>query len=363
MRFIAFIPAALVLALSLAADAKPVLAPRARGCGSSITEEVQQRFESDFRRLRTLAPASFKNSGKAGPVTVPVNFHVVMKDNTRDGGNIPDDKVREQIAVINAAYNSTGVNFTLRKVNRVYKPTWFTGVAPANKHQDAMKKSLRKGGALDLNVYTVGFENEDASGLLGYATFPTEYRSAPKDDGVVILHSSVPGGSTQNFNLGHTLTHEVGHWLGLYHTFQGGCGSTGDEVADTPAEAGPASGCPKTRDSCPNSPGVDPVENFMDYSDDACMNQFTPGQGARIRSHLTAYRLPGAVGAPPPPAAESTTADAPAPEVPTPEVPTPSPASEAPAPSSSVEPATVPPVQPETPPAEPKPEQRRWWKW
>ena len=132
-------------------------------------------------------------------VVVPIYWHVISQDDSLEGGNIPDWQIVGSIDVLNQDYAGTGLQFELIDTDRVVNANWFNTVAPEEPSQTDMKYSLRKGNALTLNIYTVGFSSED---LLGYATFPSSYNQNPGDDGVVILYSTVPNGSLQPYNLG-----------------------------------------------------------------------------------------------------------------------------------------------------------------
>lgn len=223
------------------------------------------------------------------PTTIPVYWHVITSGST---GNLSMSTINTSIDVLNASFSgntggaATRFSFALAGVDYTNNSTWF-GSCDALSVEAQMKNALRQGNVAALNIYSCN----PGGGTLGWATFPWWYQSNPTDDGVVILYGTVPGGSEAPYDEGDTLTHEVGHWLGLYHTFEGGCRGSGDLVGDTPAERSPAYGCPIGRDSCRNSSGADPVTNFMDYTDDSCMNEFTSGQSDRTAAAWDAYRV------------------------------------------------------------------------
>ncbi|ASW52997.1 zinc metalloprotease [Plantactinospora sp. KBS50] len=270
-------------------NAKVRAGATARQDPDSLSAAEVDRREADLSR--TLVERS---RGQAlGPsvlatVTIPVVVHVIQENSTRAGGNIPDSMITSQINVLNQAYaGSTGgaataFAFQLQSIDRTTNTSWYP-IVDGSSAERSMKSSLRTGGKGTLNLYL----GELSDNLLGWATFPT--RTLSSQDGVVALSESLPGGTATNYNEGDTVTHEVGHWLNLYHTFQGGCSGQGDRVSDTPAERSAAYQCPTGRDTC-SAAGVDPIHNFMDYTYDSCMYQFTAGQAARMLDGWNAYR-------------------------------------------------------------------------
>jgi len=223
--------------------------------------------------------------------------HVITRGSGFANGDLSEATIRNQIRVLTESFSGgTGgaaspFAFQLAGVTRTTNAVWFEQMAVNFTVELEAKRALKRGGPNVLNIYTV-----DGGPYLGFAYFPDIVNDAQFSvlDGVVLDWRSLPGGTFALYSEGDTAPHEVGHWLALLHTFDGGCSAKGDLVADTAAERSPAFNCPIGRDTCTASsrPGVDPIFNFMDYSQDSCMFMFTAGQVERMQAAWAAFRAP-----------------------------------------------------------------------
>ncbi|KHL08403.1 UNVERIFIED_CONTAM: hypothetical protein LK11_58215 [Mumia flava] len=264
------------------------------------SEATVRAYERDLRaRLARLGgPTSARGliAGDVQPRTRKVKVFVHVLKPTQKAKRVSGRRIRKQIRVLNRAYagrqwrraENARFRFELRDVDVTTNKSWYRAEL-GSRASKRMRRQLHRGGTRALNLYIGKPEAGGGMIVLGYASFPQKAAKRPRLDGVVIHRGSMRGGGIRGYNRGDTTVHEVGHWLGLYHTFHGGCSKRNDRVADTPAEAVPSFRCPTNRDSCA-AEGDDPVRNFMDYSFDSCMHHFTAGQIARMHDSWRAYR-------------------------------------------------------------------------
>ncbi|EXJ93513.1 hypothetical protein A1O1_01905 [Capronia coronata CBS 617.96] len=303
--------------------------------------------ESDRRRQALPSPSPL--------YVVDTYIHIVADSSSASASSpkyVTDTMISQQFAYLAHAYTNASIGYRLLGISRSTNDTW-----AANGDDAGMKRALRRGTYSSLNIYYQSLLQAGAntpgipagSTLLGFCSLPaagvtsggttgggsisggstgvgnttpgTGTPTPPNSryilDGCNVLSGTMPGGNMVGYNLGGTTAHEVGHWNGLLHTFNGNsCAQDdfGDYVADTPQEMTSTNRCPVYKDSCPSSgvssttynggpgqtganpygpqgySGPDPIHNFMDYSDDVCYQGFTPGQGARMLNIWQIYR-------------------------------------------------------------------------
>ncbi|HEX8185589.1 MAG TPA: zinc metalloprotease [Blastocatellia bacterium] len=258
---------------------------------------------------------------------IKVYFHVINQGSGLANGDVPETTLDQQITILNNSFsvNTGGANtpfrFVKACVNRINNPSWFnmgTPLSTPTSRERAAKSALHRGGATDLNFYTINDTNDEprrtSNVNSAWARFPWEYTTDQAIDGIVVPYTMLPGGTRPSFGGGDIAVHEVGHWLGLFHTYSAYnprpedvaaiCSNTslGDQVTDTPPHIefpeDVGSACVTGRDTCTAIPGLDPSDNFMTDTSDACKSRFTSEQSCRMDTMYGQHRQPNSCDSP-----------------------------------------------------------------
>ncbi|KAF2032348.1 hypothetical protein EK21DRAFT_61115 [Setomelanomma holmii] len=224
-------------------------------------------------------------------IEIDIYLHNVASGSTWDEGYVSEDLLQKQFDILHETFLPYGIEMSLAGIDHTINPIWANNTAFSQSEAD-MKNALHKGDYTDINIYVVyevlGFTHFPVSGI----TFLSDFIA----DAVVLGHNGAYGSNATGRDMGRSAIHEIGHWFGLEHTFLHGCVGLGDGIAETPLEdisqLTTSGGCPEGRDTCPGSPGLDPIHNHMDYTADSCRTEFTPGQVERMHTLFNLLRVP-----------------------------------------------------------------------
>lgn len=285
-------------------------------CGTEPATDAERRIEDEkIRAYKEQWGGSLRSLVDCGETfVIPTWFHNVYRSDGQ--GYVTDQMIHDQVTLLNEAYNGTrgteqsifpgvGVQrdckdgtapfveegtatrtpfrFELAGITRTVNDDWYKTWKHGNER--SMKESLRVGGCETLNVYLRNALHDD---FYGWAYQPSRCEDDHHDT-VVVSWQTMPRTGASKYDTGATCVHETGHWLGLSHTFEGGC--DGNNIADAGRERSAAHGCPVGRDTCPDYPGEDPIHNYMDYADDCCTFRFSKDQLHRMLDIYGTFRM------------------------------------------------------------------------
>ncbi|KAK2606209.1 hypothetical protein QQS21_003380 [Conoideocrella luteorostrata] len=281
----------IVTALALVARASenfPTTTPAPRlnrlMCGIGPPSEELLATLQELGKEEKLSKRDFNNT--TTPVKIDVYVNIITRG-ANDQNNITDQSLDGAVQILNKDYKDAQVSFNLKKTNRVVNAAW-----ARRKNETTMRKSLRQGDKSALNLYFMELVSDPRGVVIGEATFPDDMlgEDGLSQDGVYFAHDTLPGRTIFNETWHNIFSHEIGHWLGLLHTFHGGCDGMGDAIDDTPPEARSSGDC-QPHDTCPNQIGVDSVDNHMNYGlNTNCITKFTPNQLTRIHTLWGRFR-------------------------------------------------------------------------
>ncbi|KAM3462211.1 hypothetical protein BB8028_0002g16720 [Beauveria bassiana] len=212
------------------------------------------------------------------PINIDLYMHFVGPDDKS-----PEDQLRKiaekQLDVLNTAFRDSDISFTMQDV-LFWNDAFYAGIQDGGELASMIQK-YRRGDTKTLNLFVPKFPSKSL-GIGGCISIDDLFmlQTTPlSSDGCFVDSTTLPGSISKRYNQGKTAVHEVGHWLGLLHTFDGGCDGDGDHIRDTPAQAYATYRCDdEFQDTCPAKDGYDPIHNYMGYSYDSCMTEFTKGQ-------------------------------------------------------------------------------------
>jgi len=276
----------------------PHLTPAEEATEQKITQNFRSKVCSQMPELNICTKEKKKMI-----TNVCLWMHIIF-DPTTGNGNVSDIMVQNQFNVFNSDFGGrntqghgaggyeTDFQFVLEGVTRTGNRNWFLDI-------ESYEQQVTSELAVDPCRCQQVYFSQLSGGLLGYCYLPSSFPSCSTRHGCFNHYQTMPGGNYVNYNYGQTVTHEVGHGFGLYHVFQGAacsgnCEVTGDMVCDTVPQRTSTSGCPNNKDSC-NDGLQDNYHNFLDYSFDLCMCEFTEGQSERMDEQVAQYR-PGYYG-------------------------------------------------------------------